>query len=80
MDPFFEHTPKHFGMTFKELLAAKHPTTWLTFEEGNCSEAEAMAHFFADGREVDLPALQDMMVRLCPSGRLTVALIGRGDG
>lgn len=25
-DPFFEHMPPFFDMTFKELLAAKHPT------------------------------------------------------
>lgn len=25
-DPFFEHMPRFFNMTFKELLAAKHPT------------------------------------------------------
>lgn len=27
-DPFFEHMPRFFEMTFKELLAAKHPTGW----------------------------------------------------
>lgn len=25
-DPFFEHMPRFFNMSFKELLAAKHPT------------------------------------------------------
>lgn len=25
-DPFFEHMPRFFNMTFKELLASKHPT------------------------------------------------------
>lgn len=25
-DPFFEHMPRFFGMTFKDLLASKHPT------------------------------------------------------
>jgi hypothetical protein len=35
-DPFFEHMPKHFGMTFKELLAAKHPSTWVQFERCRC--------------------------------------------
>lgn len=63
-DPFYEHMPSHFGMTFKELLAAKHPTTWLTFEKGLCSEQEAMRDFFADGRPVDCDALRAMMVRL----------------
>jgi hypothetical protein len=29
-DPFFEHMPRFFGMTFKELLAAKHPTGMCT--------------------------------------------------
>lgn len=28
-DPFFHDMPRFFGCTFKELLAAKHPTAWL---------------------------------------------------
>eukprot|EP00983_Pelagomonas_calceolata_P082701 1155994-Pelagomonas_calceolata.AAC.5 len=28
-DPFFQAMPAHFGMSFKELLAAKHPTAWV---------------------------------------------------
>ena len=40
-DPFFEHMPRHFGMTFKELLAEKHPTAWLEFERGGAEEVQA---------------------------------------
>lgn len=28
-DPFFHDMPRFFGCTFKELLAAKHPTAWV---------------------------------------------------
>lgn len=28
-DPFFQDMPRFFNCTFKELLAAKHPTAWL---------------------------------------------------
>lgn len=61
-DPFFEHMGPHFGMTFKELLAAKHPTTWLEFERGEVSEDVAFERFWADGRAVDAAALKNMMV------------------
>jgi FMN hydrolase / 5-amino-6-(5-phospho-D-ribitylamino)uracil phosphatase len=62
-DPFFEHMPAHFNMSFKELLAEKHPTTWLEFEKGGMGEAEALKRFFADGRFVDGDRLKSMMVR-----------------
>lgn len=39
-DPFFQDMPRFFGCTFKELLAAKHPTAWLQVgcrgSEGKC--------------------------------------------
>lgn len=28
-DPFFHDMPRFFGLSFKELLAAKHPTAWI---------------------------------------------------
>jgi hypothetical protein len=28
-DPFYHDMPKFFGLTLKELLAAKHPTAWI---------------------------------------------------
>jgi FMN hydrolase / 5-amino-6-(5-phospho-D-ribitylamino)uracil phosphatase len=63
-DPFYEHMPPHFGMTFKELLAAKHPTTWLEFERGDINEDVALSRFWADGRAVDGTALRNMLVRI----------------
>ena len=63
MRRMLEHEREHIH-EIRELLAAKHPTTWVTFEKGLCSEAEAMAQFFADGRTVDLDALRAMMVRV----------------
>ena len=48
-------------MSFKELLAAKHPTAWLDFERGVLDEAAFFATFFADGRAVDGPGLRSAM-------------------
>ncbi len=56
-DPFHEHMPAFFGLTFQELLAKKHPTAWLEFERGEISEAAFAAKFFADGRGADGAAL-----------------------
>jgi len=60
-DPFYEAMPRHFGLPFKELLAAKHPTAWLEFEKGDISEEAMLSKFFKDGRPVDGPALTGMM-------------------
>lgn len=60
-DPFFAHMPRFFGMTFQELLAAKHPTAWLDFERGLIDEAAFLETFFADGRAFDGPGLADHM-------------------
>ncbi|KAG2424013.1 hypothetical protein HXX76_014838 [Chlamydomonas incerta] len=61
-DPFFKEMPVFFNMSFKELLAAKHPTAWVEFECGEISEEQLLAKFFADGRTVDGEALKQMMV------------------
>ncbi|PNH03107.1 hypothetical protein TSOC_010863 [Tetrabaena socialis] len=61
-DPFFQDMPVHFGMSFKELLAQKHPSAWLEFECGDIDEDQLFAKFFADGRRVDGGALKDMLV------------------
>jgi hypothetical protein len=50
-----------FGLSFKELLAAKHPTAWLQFERGALDEAAFFATFFADGRPVDSAGLRAAM-------------------
>ncbi|KAF8061989.1 FHY1 [Scenedesmus sp. PABB004] len=62
-DPFFEHMPRFFNMTFKELLGAKHPTAWVEFERGEIDEAALLARFFADGRPVDGAGLVAHMVQ-----------------
>ncbi|PNW73539.1 hypothetical protein CHLRE_13g563200v5 [Chlamydomonas reinhardtii] len=61
-DPFFKEMPVFFNMSFKELLAAKHPTAWVEFECGEITEEQLLAKFFADGRHVDGAALKQMMV------------------
>jgi HAD superfamily hydrolase (TIGR01509 family) len=60
-EPFFVELPAFFGMTLEELLAAKHPTAWIEFEEGRLTEPEYLARFFRDGREVDGAALRAHM-------------------
>lgn len=68
-DPFFNDMPAFFNMSFKELLASKHPSTWIEFECGHITEDELAAKFFADGRAFDGPALRRMMVRQRREGR-----------
>lgn len=53
-DPFFEHMPRHFGMTLEELYKAKHPTAWVEFERGELTEAAFAEKFWADGGEMDV--------------------------
>ncbi|CAN6449147.1 unnamed protein product [Victoria cruziana] len=60
-DPFYEDVPAFFGMPFKELLGAKHPTAWGEFEEGLINEGELASKFFKDGRSLDLQGLKECM-------------------
>lgn len=62
-DPFYTQMASFFGLTFKELLAAKHPTAWVEFEKGLIDEREFYSKFFADGRNCDGSGLRDHMVR-----------------
>lgn len=62
-DPFYSKMGDFFGLTFKELLAAKHPTAWLEFERGEISEDAFYEKFFADGRPCDGHGLKAHMVR-----------------
>jgi HAD superfamily hydrolase (TIGR01509 family) len=52
-DPFFAEMPEFFGMSFEALLEAKHPSAWVEFELGKCSEDDFLQSFFADGRDFD---------------------------
>lgn len=61
-DPFFEHMPRFFNLTFKELLAAKHPTAWVEFENDHITQQQLFDKFFADGRQFDGQALIEHMV------------------
>eukprot|EP00898_Chlorokybus_atmophyticus_P000703 jgi/Chlat1/1633/Chrsp127S01880 len=60
-DPFYEDMPRFLRLSFKELLAAKHPTAWIEFEKGHIDEARMFAMFFKDGREFDSQGLKDCM-------------------
>lgn len=61
-DPFYTHVPRFFGMTFDELLAAKHPTAWGQFELGRIDESTLFERFFRDEREFDGPGLKRCMI------------------
>lgn len=81
-DPFFVEMPKFFGMSFDELVAAKHPSAWLEFERGDLSETDFLDRFFADGRKFDqegfvravrswyqwLPGVETILAELAESG------------
>ncbi|MEM7309924.1 MAG: HAD family phosphatase [Planctomycetota bacterium] len=61
-EPFYSEVPDFFGMSLKDLLAAKHPTAWAEFESGQIDEVELERKFFLDGREYDHAAMRDCMV------------------
>jgi HAD superfamily hydrolase (TIGR01509 family) len=52
-EPYYRAMPSFFGMTPEQLREAKHPTSWIEFEEGRLTEAEYLPRFFRDGRPVD---------------------------
>lgn len=60
-EPFLEVMPNFFGMSPADFLAAKHPTSWIEFEEGKISEDQYFDRFFTDGRPIDGPALRVRM-------------------
>jgi HAD superfamily hydrolase (TIGR01509 family) len=60
-DPFFTHIADFFGISFEELLRAKHPSAWAEFEVGRISEEQLFATFFRDGRSIDGPGLKRKM-------------------
>ena len=57
-EPYYRAMPDFFGMTPQQLREAKHPTSWIEFEEGKLSEAEYVPLFFRDGRYVDADGLR----------------------
>ena len=57
-NPFYREIPAFFGMTLPELLAAKHPTSWVEFELGQISEAEYLRRMFRDERQYDTAAFR----------------------
>ncbi len=60
-EPFLEAMPRFFGMTLDEFRAAREPGPWIEFEHGRISEAEYAAHYFKDGRSLDLTAFKAML-------------------
>ena len=60
-EPFFTAMPKYFGMGLDQLLAEKHPTSWIEFEKGRITEDEYLRTFFLDGRPVDGDGLRECL-------------------
>ncbi|CAN1132175.1 Flavin mononucleotide hydrolase 1, chloroplatic [Linum perenne] len=60
-DPFYEDVPSFFGMSMKELIECKHPTSWMEFEKGMIDEMELYSKFFKDGRPFDMEGLKSCM-------------------
>ncbi|XP_027353444.1 flavin mononucleotide hydrolase 1, chloroplatic [Abrus precatorius] len=60
-DPFYQDVPAFFGMSLKELIDCKHPTSWIEFEKGLIDEMELARKFFKDGRDFDLEGLKTCM-------------------
>lgn len=60
-DPF-RLIPKHFGLSFTELLTLKHPSAWPRFERGELTQEQFYQEFFLDGRPVDGPALEKLLL------------------
>jgi HAD superfamily hydrolase (TIGR01509 family) len=52
-DPFFVEMPEFFGMSFDAMFASKHPSAWVEFEVGRCTESEFLNDFFSDRRDFD---------------------------
>ena len=81
-DPFFAEMPEFFGMSFEDLLRAKHPTAWVEFELGRRSEPSFLDDFFEDRRAFDqagflravgdsyrwLPGMEELLAELCDAG------------
>ncbi|MEW5300546.1 MAG: hypothetical protein WDW38_009228 [Sanguina aurantia] len=61
-DPFYHHMAGFFNISFAELLARKHPNTYLRFENNEIDEEEMARLFFSDGSYCDGPALRAMMI------------------
>ena len=57
-EPYYRAMPGFFGMSLEQLREAKHPTSWIEFEEGRLTEAEYVPLFFRDGRPVDAEGLR----------------------
>src|SRR5688572_30878003 len=48
-------------MNLDELLAHKHPTSWVEFEHGRIDEGQYCSTFFKDGRNFDVEAFKRCM-------------------
>ncbi|MSR61524.1 MAG: hypothetical protein EXS08_03625 [Planctomycetes bacterium] len=61
-EPFHREMPAFFGLSFDELMAAKHPLAWVEFELGHLSEEGFLRTFFRDGRVFDHAAFKRVVI------------------
>ncbi len=57
-EPFLVEIPAYFGMSRRELFPLVSRDAWFEFERGEIDPATFGAHFFKDGRPLDLDGLQ----------------------
>jgi HAD superfamily hydrolase (TIGR01509 family) len=57
-DPFYEHMPDYFEMSFEELLEAKDPDAWFEFERGEIDETTLAERFFDERDPIDLEGIK----------------------
>lgn len=57
-DPYRDAIPAFFGLSWRQLLEAIHPTAWVEFERGLLSPEQYASRMFTDGRPVDWAAFE----------------------
>lgn len=57
VDPFFEGLEAFFGLSFRAMVRAVQPGSWVRFERGEIDEETYLQTMFRDRREVDREAL-----------------------
>lgn len=57
-DPFYEHMPDYFEMSFEELLEAKDPDAWFEFERGEIDETTLAERFFDERDPIDIEGIK----------------------
>ena len=64
-EPFHHEMPAFFGLSFDELMAAKHPTAWVEFEQRLHARQPAvgLAHDTLEGRMIESASVAEEAVQ-----------------